>query len=87
MKRYETCNLFIELEVPLRHVVLGVSSVFIESSLYVACRSREAELERLRQTEVANIEADNLQKTQEMLAEFSHAQQILKDKIRQLQNM
>jgi len=41
----------------------------------------------MRQSEVANIEADNLQKTQEMLVEFSQAQQILKDKIRQLQNM
>jgi hypothetical protein len=48
---------------------------------------REAELERQKQTEIANLVADNYQKTQEMLGEFNEAQQLLKDKIRQLQNM
>ena len=50
-------------------------------------RAREAELERQKQVEIADIEADNLQKMQQMLSEFSQAQQLLKDKIRQLQNM
>lgn len=50
-------------------------------------RTREVELERQKEAEIANLVADNYQKTQEMLGEFNEAQQLLKDKIRQLQNM
>jgi len=51
------------------------------------CRAREAELEKRFQSDLASAEADYLQKTQDMLTEFGRAQQILKDKIVQQQNM
>jgi len=53
----------------------------------VHCRAREAELERQFQSDLAGAEADYLQKTQDMLTEFGHAQQLLKDKIVKQQNM
>ena len=55
--------------------------------VYVHCRAREAELEKQFQTDLATAEADYLQKMQDMLSEFSRAQQILKDKIIKQQNM
>jgi len=51
------------------------------------CRAREAELEKQFQSDFANVEADHLQKTQDMLTEFNRAQQILKDKIVKQQKM
>jgi len=51
------------------------------------CRAREAELEKQFQSDFANIEADHLRKTQDMLTEFNRAQQILKDKIVKQQKM
>jgi len=53
----------------------------------VHCRAREAELQRQFQSDLANAEADYLQKTQEMVKEFGRAQQLLKDKIVKQQNM
>jgi len=51
------------------------------------CRVREAELEKQFQLDLANTEADHLQKTEHMLVEFNRAQQLLKDKIVKQQNM
>jgi len=51
------------------------------------CRAREAELEKQFQSDFANVAADHLRKTQDMLTEFNHAQQILKDKIVKQQKM
>jgi len=50
-------------------------------------RAREAELQRQFQSDLANAEADYLQKTQDMVKEFGRAQQLLKDKIVKQQNM
>jgi len=56
-------------------------------SLCVDYRAREAELRLQFQSDLASSEADYLQKTQDTLAEFSRAQQILKDKIFKQQKM
>jgi len=50
-------------------------------------REKENELNRRHEKVLATAEADYLQKTQDMVTEFSHAQQLLKDKISQLQHM
>ena len=53
----------------------------------VHCRAREAELQRQFQSDLADAEADHLQKTQDMVSEFRRAKQLLKDKIVKQQNM
>jgi len=57
------------------------------SHVCIHCRAREAELEKQFQLDLANSKAEHLRKTQDMLTEFSHAQQILKDKILKQQKM
>jgi hypothetical protein len=70
---------------------LAIKRVWIHGrvivGLFTTCRQREAELEKQRQSDLAVVETDYMQKMQDMVSEFGRAQQILKDKIIQLQNM
>jgi chromosome segregation ATPase len=70
-----------ELEAKVKEIL------HVRSEANHALRARETELEHKFQSDLANAEADYLQKTQDILTEFGRAQQLLKDKIVQLQHM
>ena len=57
------------------------------SVLHSVCRQVEERLRRDHKAELENMAADQARESQEMVAQFSAAQEMLKDKISELQIM